>query len=261
MGSSISSIVFPAPKSSYDKTWEHFVELTIPEKESCVSSFKTSKTLVGAFYFPYPESTKAIIYSHGNGEDIGQLWALFSSLSSALKVNILCYDYIGYGVNQDTPSEQGCIDAITAAWNFLTITKEFSQCNILMYGRSIGTGPTVHLAAKLCGCKTPPLAVVLEAPYTSVIDVASKYMAQTSACVDMFKNREKITLITVPILIFHGTNDQIIPYNHSIQLRDIYLKNPIHSQCRIVSFEGGGHNLGPNHGKTMWTEVGKLLYT
>lgn len=267
MGSSLSSVVFPAPKPSYDKTWDNFVELCIPKNElSCnsLSCFNTPDTKVGAFFFPCAGSTKAMIYSHGNGEDIGQLWALFSSLSAALDVNILCYDYVGYGVNRDTPSEQGCIDAITAAWKFLVTNKGFKPSDILLYGRSIGTGPTIHLAAEQCVRKAPPLAIVLEAPYTSVFDVASKYIGASSASVDMFKNKDKISLVAVPILIFHGTNDQVIPYDHSIQLRDRYmnsLRSGTKNRCTLMSFEGGGHNdLGPKYGKKMWTEVAKLIH-
>lgn len=201
MGSSLSSIVFPAPKPTYDESWENYVELVIPGEIGSLSS--TSDSVVGAFYFPCAGSSKAMIYSHGNSVDIGQLWGLFKSLSEALKVNVLCYDYVGYGVNTDAASEQGCIKSINAALKFLK-NKDFSEKNILLYGRSIGTGPTVHLGAELCVRGIPPLAVVLESPYTSVFKVASKYIATGSSFVDMFKNENKIHLITAPIIIFHG---------------------------------------------------------
>ena len=202
-----------------------------------------------------------MLYSHGNGVDIGQLWSLFHSLSNALKTNILCYDYVGYGVNTDSPSEKGCTRAINAGYNYL-IALGFKPENILLYGRSIGTGPTIHLAANLCLKGKAPKGVVLESPYTSVFGVASEKVANCSSFVDMFRNVDKIAMITTPIMIFHGTDDQVIPHHHSVRLRDQYKRAAKDStKITLVSFEGGGHNdLGARFGKKIWTETGKMIH-
>lgn len=258
MGTSISSLVFPAPNCSYDKSWDHFIE--IPLKQSPLSSSLSSPPTIGAFFFEYPSSQKVLLYSHGNGEDIGQLWGYMNSLSKILKVNVLIYDYIGYGINSSKPSEQGCIDAIRGCWEYLLYVKGFLPNSIVCYGRSIGTGPTVHLVSQLCDKGVLPRAMVLEAPYTSVFDVVSDLVGHSSAACDLFKSKNKITSVTIPVVLFHGTIDNVIPFKHSLALDEICKKHQV--SCELVELKGGSHNdLYSKFGDKMWGIVMKLFQT
>jgi abhydrolase domain-containing protein 17 len=226
------SSIFPAPKCSY--TWEYPNLITISKSDSS-SCFKEQN--IPAFYFGNlpeknnePSNEIYIIYSHGNGEDIGNCYQWLNYLHKELKVNILGYEYQGYGLYKGTSSENNCYSDIQNAFYFLR-SRGVADENIILYGRSLGTGPTVELASRWINLK----GVVLESPYTSVLGVVSETLADTSYCVDPFRNNSKIHLIKSPILILHGTDDEIIPYEHAQKLQN-------RSKCNLITLNGGGHN-------------------
>lgn len=232
MGGYISSIMFPAPKGTYTKEWDHYVDIPLKRTIgifSC-SGLDDSVESISGFFFRRDDTKTTILYSHGNATDIGQIYNWMFELSKRLRVNVLCYDYLGYGLNGGQASEQECYRCIESAYEYL-LKKGIPASSIVAYGRSIGTGPTVHLATKVENLK----GVVLESAYTSVFGVVSKSLATVSYCVDQFKNESKISKINAPILLFHGTKDQVIPHEHAEALQK-------KSQCNLVSFNGGGHN-------------------
>ena len=76
-------------------------------------------------------------------------------LAYQLSVNLLAYDYSGYGESTGEPSPSGCYSDIQACWDYLTQERGFKPEEIVLYGQSVGSGPTGHLAArqpKLKGC-------------------------------------------------------------------------------------------------------------
>jgi pimeloyl-ACP methyl ester carboxylesterase len=101
-----------------------------------------------------------ILYSHGNAEDLGMLSSYLSDLSKILHVNILAYDYTGYGFSnrhstrlsrpiEMLPSEQHCYADICAAFDFLVRIRGIPPRHVILFGRSIGSGPSCYLASKL----------------------------------------------------------------------------------------------------------------
>ncbi len=62
--------------------------------------------------------------------------------------NVLAYDYPGYGTSGGRASEQGCYDAIGAAYSWLREEKGIPAEQIVLFGRSVGGGPTIDLAAR-----------------------------------------------------------------------------------------------------------------
>ena len=87
-----------------------------------------------------------ILFSHGNAVDIGQMSSFYYGLGSRLDCNIFTYDYSGYGASGGTPNEKNLYADIRAAWNALRSRYGISPSNIILYGQSIGTVPTVDLA-------------------------------------------------------------------------------------------------------------------
>lgn len=87
-----------------------------------------------------------ILFSHGNAVDIGQMSSFYFGLGSRLECNIFTYDYSGYGASSGTPTEKNLYADIRAAWNALRSRYGVSPSNIILYGQSIGTVPTVDLA-------------------------------------------------------------------------------------------------------------------
>ena len=114
-----------------------------------------------------------VVFSHGNGEDMFLNARRVRRLSTALKCNVLSYDFVGYSTSRlegYAPSEQGCYRAINAAYGYLTRDLGVAPENVILYGRSIGSGPTVHLASSR-QCRDTIGGVVLECGILSAIKV------------------------------------------------------------------------------------------
>ncbi|KAG7955906.1 hypothetical protein I3843_11G097700 [Carya illinoinensis] len=102
-----------------------------------------------AFYLRNPLARLTLLYSHGNAADLGQLYDLFVQLKVNLRVNLVGYDYSGYGASAGKPSESNTYADIEAVYECLETEYGVSQEDLILYGQSVGSGPTLHLAAKL----------------------------------------------------------------------------------------------------------------
>lgn len=89
-----------------------------------------------------------ILFSHGNAVDLGQMTSFFIALGKRINCNIFSYDYSGYGASAGKPSEKNLYADIDAAWQALRTRYGISPENIILYGQSIGTVPTVDLASR-----------------------------------------------------------------------------------------------------------------
>ena len=96
-----------------------------------------------------------ILFSHGNAEDLSTIYHYFKEFAKAVDVNILAYDYTGYGKNRGEPSEAHVCADIEAAWSHLVETRKMRPTEIVLYGRSVGSGATCYLAQKLSIEGTP----------------------------------------------------------------------------------------------------------
>ncbi|XWS51330.1 hypothetical protein CRYUN_Cryun12cG0168000 [Craigia yunnanensis] len=172
-------------------------------------------TEIVAVYVRYPMATSTLLYSHGNAADVGQMYELFIELSIHLRVNLIGYDYSGYGQSSGKPSEQNTYADIEATYKCLEENYGTKQENIILYGQSVGSGPTVDLAARL-----PQLrAVVLHSPILSGLRVM--YPMKRTYWFDIYKNIDKISLLKCPVLIIHGTNDDVVDCSHGKQLWEL----------------------------------------
>ena len=131
-------------------------------------------------------------------------------------------------------SEQGFYDDAEYCYNYLL--KSYSEEDILLYGRSLGTGIATYLASKY-----QPKQLILETPYYSILDVA-KYRFPIFPLKALLKyefpSNEFITTVNCPIMMFHGTDDSIIPYSSAQKLKSVAPEN----KTKFITIEGGGHN-------------------
>ena len=95
-----------------------------------------------------PNARYTLLHSHGNAVDLGQMSSFYMGLGSRINCNIFSYDYSGYGASSGKPSEKNLYADIDGAWNALRTQYGVSPENILLYGQSIGTVPTVDLASR-----------------------------------------------------------------------------------------------------------------
>lgn len=168
-----------------------------------------------AVYVRYPMATRTILYSHGNAADIGQMYELFIDLSIHLKVNLMGYDYSGYGQSTGKPSEHNTYADIEAAYKCLEESYNTKQEDIILYGQSVGSGPTVNLAARLPRLR----AVVLHSPILSGLRVM--YPVKHTYWFDIYKNIDKIQFVKCPVLVIHGTSDEVVDCSHGKQLWEL----------------------------------------
>ncbi|XP_050384356.1 uncharacterized protein LOC126800969 [Argentina anserina] len=172
-------------------------------------------TEVVAIYIRHPLATSTLLYSHGNAADLGQMYELFIELSIHLRVNLMGYDYSGYGQSSGKASEQNTYADIEAAYKCLEESYGTKQEDIILYGQSVGSGPTLDLAARL-----PQLrAVVLHSPILSGLRVM--YPVKRTYWFDIYKNIDKIPLVSCPVLIIHGTADEVVDCSHGKQLWEL----------------------------------------
>lgn len=190
------------------------------------------------FYETETDSAEyTILYTHGNAEDLGQMVPLVMTFVKRIPANVLIYDYTGYGYNGTIGncSESATYRDIRDVWTYLTETKGLSPDKIVLYGRSLGTGPTVQLAAELSDKKIYVGGVVLQSPLMSAVSVVSNALSYLPFT-DIFVNYKKVNRIVSPVFILHGVHDNVVPYKHG---------NYLSMCCNRITFwsiNGAGHN-------------------
>ncbi|TVU54654.1 MAG: alpha/beta hydrolase [Arthrospira sp. PLM2.Bin9] len=183
---------------------------------------------IAALYLPNPTAQYTILYSHGNAEDLGDIRPRLESLRD-IGFSVFAYDYPGYGLSGGTPSVAGAYQAIEAAYYYLTQVLQVPPERIIVYGRSVGSGPSTHLAArKLVG------GLVIESGFISTFRVVTRIPIFPF---DRFPNLANLQNVEVPVLIIHGDRDRVIPFDHGQRLYDDF-DGPKMS----LWVEGAGHN-------------------
>ncbi|GMN57585.1 hypothetical protein TIFTF001_026686 [Ficus carica] len=170
---------------------------------------------VVAVYIKNPSASLTLLYSHGNAADLGQMYELFSELSLHLRVNLLGYDYSGYGQSSGKPSEQNTYADIEAVYRCLVERYGTKEEDVILYGQSVGSGPTLDLATRLPRLR----AVVLHSPILSGLRVM--YPVKRSYWFDIYKNIDKIPFVNCPVLVIHGTTDDVVDWSHGKQLWEL----------------------------------------
>ncbi|MFS8924385.1 alpha/beta hydrolase [Synechococcus sp. B60.1] len=182
---------------------------------------------ISAVYLPNPAATYTLLYSHGNAEDLGDILPRLRKLQQG-GFSVLAYDYRGYGTSEGIPSEAGAYKDIEAAYAYLR-DQGIPPGRILLYGRSVGGGPSVYLAAQ-----KPVGGLILESTFVTAFRVLTRIPLLPF---DRFDNLSRIAQINCPLLILHGTQDRLIPFWHAEALYQA-ARDP----KRLVPIEGADHN-------------------
>jgi abhydrolase domain-containing protein 17 len=191
-----SKIFIPQP-ASYQDTAE-ILKLVVPNGDK-----------ISARYLFNPTATYTILYAHGNAEDLGDIEPILQILSDS-GFSVLAYDYRGYGTSEGRPSERHAYEDIDTAYSYLTQKLRIPPQKIIAYGRSVGGGSTVDLAAR-----QPVAGLILESTFTQAFRVIVPFPLFPF---DKFLNIDKIQKINCPVLIIHGTADTTVPFSHGQQL-------------------------------------------
>jgi abhydrolase domain-containing protein 17 len=153
-----------------------------------------------------PDAAYTILYSHGNGEDLGEI-DFVSEMFVEQGFSFVAYDYSGYGLSSGVPTVKNTYADIMTVYTYLTGVKGLEPERIIVMGNSIGSGPGTYLAAK-----EPVGGLILQSAFTSIYRVVTKNVPIFLG--SPYPNLSRIRDINCPLLVIHGTADRVIPFPH-----------------------------------------------
>lgn len=239
----LNKLIFPAPNSSYTpfslenllwipRTRFFSMKTLVKSMDKYEDFYLTSRDLnkpenvtkqnhvsIPCHYQSFEEGNKnLILYFHGNAEDIGYASSFTRKIGLGLKADVLSVEYPGYGVYEGESNAKTILEDAEIVFDFLTAEVGINPENIIVFGRSIGSGPATHLAAN-----RKPGALILMSPYTSIKAVVRDIAGQilSSFVAERFSNIEEIEKAECPCFFIHGKKDKIIPWEHS---RALFIK-------------------------------------
>lgn len=226
-----NKMIFPAPPTSYQDS-DDIIKI----------SYGSDGHAISAVYLPHPEATKVIYYHSGNGEDLGNVMNRLQGLQQR-GFAVFAYDYPGYGTSTGTPNQASVYDAADAGAQYLREELGYQNSQIILYGRSLGGGPTSYLAAK-----DAYAGLILEGTFTSTFRVMTRIRVMPW---DIFNVLGKIQDVQCPILFIHGTRDFTVPFHHS---KTLWKHAP--EPKSFLWIEGGGHNnLVEDYAEAYWQAI------
>lgn len=212
--------IFPAPDPSYGAQSYKRHLCWIPWN-GVISPHRTSEETGGnpgipCLWFPAPKAATVILFFHANAEDLGMSFAVLKHMRDQFKVNVLAVEYPGYGLLSGmTPSEDGVYEVALTTFRFLVdeISVRYSQ--IILFGRSLGSGPAVYLAAQY-----PVGGLILVSAFASIRAAVQSIVGRVFAWTfrERFPNNKIIANVSCSTLFIHGECDGLIPADHSLRL-------------------------------------------
>lgn len=201
-------------------------------------SIKTSHdATVHALFFKQPRSEKVAILSHGNaGHLCHRLYVIETLLQSG--VSVLAYDYQGFGQSTGTPSVEGICEDGTAVYNYAVHQLGYRGKDIILVGESLGCGVSAEVARNHeCA------AIILQSGFASIPQLARERVELCRVYPDnlypqpILNTTANLREIHVPVLIIHGSDDELIPCSHATQNYEAANKPK-----SILIVEGANHN-------------------
>ncbi|CAE8622923.1 unnamed protein product, partial [Polarella glacialis] len=231
MGGAVTSLAFPVPPK------QRSAEALLKRPDLLYLQTENGDQIAAVHIRRGVSGTdRVILYSHGNAEDLGQRLQYLDLMSQICATDVLAYDYCGYGFSEGDPSEENCIQSIDAAYDYLL--SRFAPNRIVVFGRSIGTGPTVDLAMRRPEIRGMVLQSPLESCGRAVFGNITSWIGYR---IDLFKNYEKIDKVKCPVLVMHGANDDIVPIENGIAIYEACT-----NAVEPLWLDDYGHNDMPN---------------
>ncbi|MFV9552388.1 alpha/beta hydrolase [Algibacter sp. PT7-4] len=188
-------------------------------------------TINGVLFKPKSKPRGVVLYLKGNSKSI-KGWGKFAVDFTRHGYNVLMVDYRGFGKSTGRRSQKAIKRDLQVVYN--KIKEQTLEENIVLYGRSLGSG----FAAKLASMNNPKM-LILDAPYYSLTKVTARYapfMPLSLLIKYPLPTYKWLKYVKCPIHIIHGTNDKLIPYKTSIKLSKV---NP--KLTKLYTVIGGGH--------------------
>jgi uncharacterized protein len=191
---------------------------------------------IHAWWIPAKDARLSVLFSHGNAGNISHRLEKLKILHN-LGLNVLMFDYRGYGESEGIPTEKGTYLDAEAAYDHLLLQRSVPKNRIVFVGESLGCAVATELAVR-----HPAAAMILESPFTSTIAMGKlvfPWLPVKAIVRYKYDNLEKISRLTLPLLILHSEDDEIVPFAMG-QALFAASKSPAK---RFVELQGG-HNDG-----------------
>ena len=197
----------PSVNSRSIYTLDHQIEeIKIPSEKELI-----------AWYYKKNENYKTLVFFHGNAGDLSNRIYKLNELSK-LNLNYLIFAYRGFNDSEGKPSEEGLYKDAENVIKWLK-SKNILENKIILYGESLGTAVAIHTAQSKNFS-----GIILEAPFTSMVDLGQKYypfFPVKFLLKDKYESKKKLNLINSPVLVMHGEKDKIVPFYMGKQIFEI----------------------------------------
>ena len=217
------SLIFLPPRPTYADGHD-VIKIPIPK----------AGTTISAYYLPNPAARFVLLYSHGNGNDLGEVRFHLEELRSR-GYGVFAYDYEGYGTSSGSPSEAAVYRDVDAAYSYLTSRLGISASRIVPYGFSLGGAAALDLAVHRAVA-----GVVLESTFVTAFRVRTHFALVPF---DEFDNLLKIEDLRRPLLLMHSRDDPLIAF---WQAETLF--GAASEPKTLVAFDSG------HHGGAAWSE-------
>ncbi len=186
---------------------------------------------INALHFKAENPKGVILYFHGNAGDLSR-WGKITEFFVEKRYDVLVMDYRTYGKSIGKLSEDAIYKDAQYCYDYLL--ERYSENEITLYGRSLGTGIASYLASK-----NNAKRLILETPYYSILDIA-KHRFPMFPVKQLLKYRfptfQYLPKVKCPITIIHGTEDNVVPFSSGKKLSEL------ESEIDFFTVKGGGHN-------------------
>jgi pimeloyl-ACP methyl ester carboxylesterase len=206
---------------------------------------------VEAWFLPARQRGKtrrapAVIFAHGNAELV-DFWPQALRGFVAMGIGVLLVEYPGYGRSEGKPSQENITEAFVLGYDRLVRRPDVDPTRIVLFGRSLGGGIACALALE-----RPSAALILMSTFTSVRLCAARFFVPGFLVLDPFDNLALVRQYSQPVLVIHGANDRLIPYEQGLALS----RGAPHG--KMVTY-GCRHNDCPPDWVTFWKDVRSFL--
>jgi fermentation-respiration switch protein FrsA (DUF1100 family) len=196
----------------------------------------TDGTQLHGWYLPCDQPRAAVVFFHGNGEDVSSCGPEMSRWRDALKVSILVMDFRGYGKSEGKPGEAALVDDGVLSANWLADRQGVDPDQIILWGRSIGGGVAAGVAKT-----TNPRAMIMECTFDSLANVAAEHVPWAPVrwlMTNQYRSAMRLADYNGRFLQWHGDADAIVSLVSAKRLFDAVGSD----NKRFILGDGYGHN-------------------
>ena len=211
----------------------YYFQERVPFKEVNIA-INSTDTLNIVQFLPKVTGVKKgiVLYFHGNRDNINR-YAKYAAIFTDKGYEVWMPDYPGFGKSSGRISEELIYAEATEVYKLAK--SQISTDSIIVYGKSLGSGPASYLASRQV-CKR----LILETPYYSIPSLFRSYAPiYPTDWMSRFKfpNGENLRNVVEPITIFHGTSDKVVFYRNASKLKSI-----LKPRDEFITIKDGGHN-------------------